>query len=124
MRRRTFLIAACASVITIPIINYSWSYIRERDALSYPDELGHFCDENAIREIGVNYRKLFPDENKKEALIGLLMHDFSDNSDRSLLMEFMTKKIDNDFSEYKIITLSGWVISITEARQCALFSIL
>jgi hypothetical protein len=124
MRRRTFLIAACASVITIPIINYSWSYISERDPLSYPNGLGRFCDENTIREIGIKYRKLFPHENVKEALIGLLMQGFSNNSDKSLLKDFMTKKIYEDFVEYKIIAINGWIISITEARQCALFSTL
>jgi hypothetical protein len=37
--------------------------------------------------------------------------------------EQITGKIKADFAAGRTITLEGWVISITEARQCALNSI-
>jgi hypothetical protein len=33
------------------------------------------------------------------------------------------KKVRKDFKEDKLQVIKGWVISTTEARQCALFSL-
>lgn len=127
MKRRSFILTACAAAITIPIINYSWLQTDQHDPLSYPVDLGKFCNEDSICGIGKKYRNLNPKENLKEELTGLLMSDISDNrinlSDKSRLKDFLNKKIHEDFSDYRTIVINGWVISITEARQCALYSI-
>ena len=125
MKRRTFVIAACAAVVSVPILNYSWLYIHE-PPIYYPEELGRICDENSIREIGKKYRSLFPAENLKQQLTELIMDGFSKEkmktSDRSLIHKFLDQKIYEDFLGYKTFVIEGWVISITEARQCALYS--
>jgi hypothetical protein len=36
----------------------------------------------------------------------------------------LENKVENDFKTGKIAVIKGWVLSLTEARQCALFSIL
>lgn len=126
MKRRTFVIAACAAVVTIPVLNYSWSYLHE-PPIYYPNELGRVCDENSIREIGKKYRNLFPGENLKQKLTDLIMNGFSQGkggSDRSLVHKFLDQKIYDDFLGYKTVVIEGWVISITEGRQCALYSFL
>ncbi len=127
MKRRTFILASGIAIVTIPVISYTWSYLNQHDTLSYPDELGRFCDEKSIREIGTKYLSLAPLENKKEKLAELLLTDYSGEklkiSDRSNIIKLLDKKIYKDFSEYKTIIIDGWVISITEARQCALYSL-
>ena len=99
----------------------------QHDPLSYPSDLGQFCNEDSIREIGKKYRNLNPKENLKEKLTGLRMSDISDLrtnvSDKSWLKDFLNKKIHKIFLNIKLIVINGWVISITEARQCALYSI-
>jgi hypothetical protein len=41
----------------------------------------------------------------------------------SEIYELLENKIKEEFSAYKTIIVSGWIISPTEARQCALFSL-
>lgn len=127
MKRKTFILSACIAVATIPLINYTWLNILEADPLSHPDELSRFCDEKVIREIGISYRRKFPEEKAKEELIKLLLSNNSGkeikSTDKSMVVQLLNNKIHAEFSEYKTIIINGWVISLTEARQCALFSL-
>lgn len=130
MKRKTFLIAATGTVLaaaSVPAIWYYTKGTKKYDPLIMPDELGHFCDEKTIREIGLQYRKLMPQEGEKTKLQQILLTDSSGKltpvSDKFMVMELLDKKILEDFKEYKIYILNGWVISETEARQCALFSL-
>ena len=93
-----------------------------------PDALSRFCDEKTIREIGISYRSMVPAENEKKKLTELLLTDYDGkvmaNSDKYKVIELLDSKVLKDFSDYnKIHVIKGWVISITEARQCALFSL-
>ena len=129
MKRKTFLLAATGTVLaaSVPVIWYYTKSAKKYDPLIMPDELSHFCDEKTIREIGLQYRKLMPLENEKTKLQQILLTDGSGKlipaSDKSMVMELLDKKIYEDFNGYKIHILNGWVISVTEARQCALFSL-
>ena len=121
------MITACAAVLAVPVLNYSWSYLHE-PPFFYPAELGRICDENSIRKIGIKYRNLVPQENLKQKLSDLIMDGISGEkiktSDKSSVHKFLEEKVHGDFSEYKTFVTDGWVISITEARQCALYSFL
>lgn len=112
----------------IPIINYSCTSLLHRTPLAYPEELSLFCDEKSIQEIGKEYRRRIPGENHKEKLTTLLLSDLSGKklkfTDEQVITEFLDKKIIRDFSEYKTIMIHGWIISVTEARQCALYSLI
>ena len=92
-----------------------------------PAELGNFCEEKTIRDIGIQYRKLVPQESEKAKLEQVLLTDDAGKSisasDKNAVAELLDKKIQNDFNNYNIQILLGWVISVTEARQCALFSL-
>jgi hypothetical protein len=129
MKRRTFLLTtavATLAVISVPVVKY---YSKKTyDPLVMPDELSHFCDEKTIHEIGVGYRNLVPLENEKRKLTELLLTDYDGKltvaSNKSKVIELLDKKIHEDFLGSKIQVLSGWVISVTEARQCALFSLI
>ena len=130
MKRRTFLLVtatAALAVISIPVIRYYNKKQKSYDPLIMPDELSRFCDIKTIREIGTRYRDLIPAENEKNKLKALLLTDHEGKllttSDNFSVSELLDKKIIKDFSEYKILVINGWVISTTEARQCALFSL-
>ena len=128
MKRRTFVItttAAALAVISIPVIKY---YNKSKyNPLIMPDELSRFCDEKTIREIGTNYRNLTPQEADKKKLTDLLLTADDGKlvtaSDKPKVIELLDKKVHDDFLGSKIQVISGWVISVTEARQCALFSL-
>lgn len=92
-----------------------------------PEILGQFCDEAEIRLIGDSYRKRAKGEDDKDKLTELLLTDNTgkkiDSSDKPAVAELLNKKTLEEFRAYKTIVEKGWIITITEARQCALFSL-
>ena len=80
-------------------------------ALETPDFLAHLCDAATIRQLGATYRTQIPAEANQETLIQLLQPGIT------------AQTIKADYAKGDIITLKGWVLSRTEARQCALFSL-
>lgn len=130
MKRRTFLLSATAvslAAVSIPLIKHFKVSSKYYDTLVIPDELSRFCDEKTLRDIGLNYMKVLPQENDKATLKRLLMTDtngkvISEKTDPYTLIELLDTKIHNDFAENSIFVLDGWIIAQTEARQCALLS--
>lgn len=68
-----------------------------------------------------------PAENEKKKLKDLLLTGDdgkqTKESDNEAVFELIDKKVRKDFKEDKLQVIKGWVISTTEARQCALFSL-
>jgi hypothetical protein len=129
MKRRAFIGAAVAAVVVVavPAVFTSCRRKGRKAPLNMPYVLEKFCDENEIREIGKRYRLQMPMENAKEKLSELLLANKEGKSDRNLsnsaIDKLLEKKIKEEFSAYKTIIVNGWIISQTEARQCALFSL-
>jgi hypothetical protein len=123
MQRRTFiqLSAYTAMVLTLPLANSCTS--STNSVLEQPLFFGHLVDGKTIRETGLAYRKRFPNEDSQTTLTGLLLGK-STSEDKKLLQSLLGKQVDQDFQTGKTVTAAGWVLSITEARQCALYSIL
>lgn len=100
-------------------------------ALSEPQVLMRLCDARTIQRMGEAYRNQVPSESEKEALSDRLLVSSSGNTltekektDNSAIHAFLNKKILLDFEAGRIVTLRGWMLSQTEARQCAMFSLL
>jgi len=129
MNRRTFLIAgvAATAVITIPILKCRSHTFLTDNPLMRPLVLANFCDAKTIREIGDSYRAQVPAENRLEKLRELLLTDEqgrkSDAPNDDSISEMLNKKVNCEFKEGKIVVEDGWVLSKTEARQCALYSL-
>ena len=129
MKRRTFLITTTAALAaaSIPVARYYGNRKKSYPPLVMPEELGNFCEEKLIREMGSLYRKQVPQESEKAKLEQILLTDETGKltvvSDNAAVAALLDKKIQDDFNSSRILVLSGWVISVTEARQCALFSL-
>ena len=130
MKRRTFIMAAVATsvVVAIPAVYYSSRRKKiSGDPLGMPYVLDRFCTKKEIYNIGVRYRSQAPSENTKEKLTELLLSNNKgkkiESMNKSAIAELLKEKIQEEFSAYKTIIVNGWVISATEARQCALFSL-
>ena len=127
MKRRNFIISALVVGTGLPAAYYLEKHNGGHNALNKPDLLSRFCNEMELKDIGTRYRKIVPLENEKQKLKDLLLTDRSGkkikSSDKILVEEFMSKKTHEDFVAYNTIIINGWVISVTEARQCALFSL-
>jgi hypothetical protein len=129
MNRRTFLIAgvAATAAITFPVLKCRTHTFLTDSPLMRPTVLANFCDANTIRKIGDHYRAQVPAENRLEKLRELLLTDEQgrkpDVPDEDAISELLNKKVNKEFKEGKIVIEEGWVLSKTEARQCALFSL-
>jgi hypothetical protein len=122
MKRRNFVLLTSAGVaaVSIPAFNYFFFNIPDYDKkLSTPQLLSLIWDEKSILDIGAKYREQFAEENSERALARAL---FADPVNQSLgKLEQMTQA---DFAEGRMVIIDGWVISKTEARQCALHYLL
>jgi hypothetical protein len=83
----------------------------------------HLVDLKTIKETGKAYLTLVPSEKDQATLTGLLLgNDIS--KDKKSIQKLLDSRVKQDFETNKTVTAAGWVLSITEARQCALYSIL
>lgn len=118
MKRRNFVLLASAGVVavSIPAVNYFFYGIPDYDKkLSIPQLLSLIWDEEHILSIGAKYSETFAEENSERDLARALFADPLNQSYEKL--EEMTQA---DFAEGRIVIINGWVLSKTEARQCAL----
>jgi hypothetical protein len=128
MKRKKFIIgAAVATAVGLPAVFYYQKSKKGYNTPEMPGMLALFCDEKTLKEIGAVYREKMPAENDKQKLTDILLTNAGGrhlkNTDKSAVSELLNAKTKEDFSKFNIFTLKGWVISQTEARQCALFSL-
>ena len=128
MNRRRFLDVTATSALAagLPASGRATSANAAFDprALGQPDLLSMLGPE-AVREIGVRYRELVPAENQMQALHAAILAGRPWSSRvpwiaRPAIVEMVAA----DFAAGRTIVVQGWVLSATEARQCALRSLL
>jgi hypothetical protein len=130
MKRRKFVLLTItgAAAMVVPFAachRYSDSQVK---TLGQPDLLGHMLDDKTLRAIGAAYCARTPDEAKPDKLIPILLASSgakdksTTTADDSRLLQQLGKAVQDDFAAGRIIILKGWVLSLTEARQCALYS--
>jgi hypothetical protein len=92
-------------------------------ALARPDLLDVLGAEQ-VRVIGAGYRRMVPAEGSAEALYSAI------HGRHPLLARVLgaprvvpAELVRRDFAEGRTVEVQGWVLSVTEARQCALYSL-
>jgi len=107
MNRRDFLriSALGAAVLTVPA--------REDATAAHPD-LVAVLGPDPVRAIGAQYRRLVPAENDRLRLRAAILAP-------RMSIAAMVRR---DFETGRTVLVNGWVLAATEARQCALFSLL
>lgn len=127
MRRRQFLqlSAMGGTVILVTGMSCNGRHPVSYDILGKPEELAQICDLKTLREIGMTYRAQTASEVDSDKLAGLLLTDSAGNpvssaSDQSYVQSLISNKINRDFETGNIVIVKGWILSVTEARQCAL----
>jgi hypothetical protein len=114
--------------IYIPLTGCSPPNSDLKGNLSLPYTLATISDPSTIEALGKAYIKMTPGENDANLLMEKLLLDTENNviprnTDSLELKELLQQKVQTDFEGGKTIIVSGWVLSVTEARQCALFSL-
>lgn len=127
MKRKDFvqLSAFAAATISLPLLHSCNAPVSE-NAMVQPVFLSRLFDEDTIKDAGKTYLQKRPVENDDNRLIELLAGNSSiaDSSDEKAIHQYLDEKIKQDFEEGKTVLVKGWVLAITEARQCALFSLI
>lgn len=127
MKRNEFLklSAFATAAVSFPFLESCKSNVDEQ-GLSHPAFLSRLFDENTIKETGKAYLQKTPKENNKEQLIQLLAKDgvVANTTDEKAIHDYLAAAIQKDFESGNTVTVKGWVLALTEARQCALFSLL
>lgn len=121
MKRRKFLwvtTVASSLVILYPISGCTTSE-KSNQIAAVPLTLGQLISSEKISKIGINYRNKFKKENQS-FLEDILIS--KKHLSKNEIINFISDKINQDFIKDNIVIIDGWVLSITEAQQCALYS--
>lgn len=123
MKRRKFILLTGlgVSVIAIPTWYYTFNTPDYDPIIAEPEWLSHIWDGTTIGEIGETYRKQFSDENSERKLVNLLSEYVS--TDTTSTTDVLRQQIADDYRKGNTVMVDGWILSRTEARQCALFSL-
>ena len=130
MLRRTFVELTSMAVAStfLPFFGCSSPDPALQRKLSLPTTLATINDPATIAEVGKAYMEQVPAENSPEHLIDQLMISSNGDAiqataDSLSLQKMMSEKVQADFDNGETVVVRGWVLSRTEARQCALFSL-
>jgi len=126
MKRRQFLQITAIGTVGLSLPGTSWlsGQPSRWQAFAYPELLTLLDNKQRVREIGSVYRCVFPKENAPETLMAAIMSDsgISEDLADSMLRARLDQQIRNDFAQGHTVQLKGWILSVNEARQCALYS--
>ncbi len=120
-RREFVKLAASITVAAIAATACSRDEATDARALARP-QLLDMLGPARVRTLGAHYHAQVPSENSVRALREAIA------SERSRLhLPWLQKSIDDtvheDFAAGRTVVVDGWVLAVTEARQCALFSL-
>ena len=124
MNRKDFLVLSGFGLAALSLpAACQLSQRRERLAsLARPIELSKICDTPALVAIGARYLKVAPGEGEEDLLADLLSQGRKGPPDS--LAHMLQQRIRADYESHDTLILEGWVLSRTEARQCALLSLI
>jgi hypothetical protein len=119
LNRRRFLQVAALGVAAA-VVNTECS--RRRNAADVPDpQLLDMLGAGQVRTIGAHYRAATPSENTANSLRAAI---WSGNERLPFgKTPSLNDRIRDDFASGRTVVVDGWVLSVTEARQCALYSL-
>ncbi|HEY2720693.1 MAG TPA: hypothetical protein VGI82_03150 [Chitinophagaceae bacterium] len=130
MKRRNFILLSLYSgaAISLPSFGCSTGNSVAYKPWMQPDLLSHICDAKTLKEIGAAYMQKFSAKNNEKQLMDSVLTE-SDNkilpasSEDAVIHSLLEQKIQRDFEIGKTVVVKGWILSETEAQQCALFSL-
>jgi hypothetical protein len=117
MKRRNFI---CLTIAGVGAIMAPSCKHNTPTAFSHPLFLSTVCDGQTLKHIGTSYRTKTPAEAEEGRLIELLTTGLPRGTDQVRQLDSLARQ---DYAADRTVTIDGWVLSLTEARQCALLSL-
>ena len=123
MKRKKFILLSGIglSTIAIPTIFFHSQKSTHVLSLEEPAFLSTIWDEETMIEIGEAFRAAFPEDDDEAKLTQSLV-EIAGKPDNFSQID-LDAQIQNDYATNQTVQLNGWILSKTEARQCALYSI-
>lgn len=120
-RRRFLQVGVLGIVATVAESGCTAADTRDAAAVDRPLLLT-MLGPDRVRELGARYRADTPSENTADALRSAI------SGSRGFRIPFIRTKsladqIKDDFEKARTVLVDGWVLSVTEARQAALYSL-
>ena len=92
-------------------------------ALGRPD-LVAALGPDVVRRLGLHYRENVPGENDAQRLEAAIRASQPWTARIGVRHQPIADQVRNDFDAGRTVVVDGWLLSVTEARQCALYSVL
>jgi hypothetical protein len=131
MNRRdfTWLSAGIAATFIFPSLHCNPAIPEPDEKSIIPTELSGVLDRKELKEIGNAYRKLNTKESSLKDITNALFDadreaSYDGNGDDKSIKAFLSARIKNDFVNENTVEINGWILSVTEARQCAYLSLI
>jgi len=124
MRRRDFLVGLTSVAVLSAAGTYFYS-IRDIDydpEIAEPFFLSHILDEETIEKIGKKYLSDTMDEKDEQELAKQILKSNGGQGPESI--QRINAQIADDFENDQTVLIDGWILSVTEARQCGLYSLI
>jgi len=120
MNRRRFLFSATGVLaVNQPLLASLHTTAIDPATLAGPELLSFLGDREYITALGQSYLKKLPHEACIATLVDCInLRTHTDTYER------LPQQIAHEFATGDIVLLNGWMLSKTEARQTALFSLL
>jgi hypothetical protein len=122
MKRKQFLLLGVAGIAAVAIPS-AWYYLSDADydpVLARPEDLSLIWEDEAIRDLGKKYRSMPMGESRQRSLVSALEKVAGTNAKAAA--NALQQQIRKDFETGNTVLVDGWILSKTEARQCALFA--
>lgn len=125
--RRNFVRTSVVSFTSLLIPWLESCRMNAKYEKTIPAFLAKVVDASLIRDIGQAYVRSFPEERDSTLLEKLIIKGYplEEKMNSDSLRIFLEQKTKDDFSDTagETVIIKGWVLSRTEARQCALYAL-
>lgn len=132
MKRREFIGIAAAGAAGVVLPTPIRADASIASALSHPRLIEILHDERLVRALGRRYRDTVSGETDAGVISTAILSGLNVDPhsrvplpvDASRLRAQVDELVHRDFLAGRTVVLKGWILSVTEARQCALYSLL
>jgi hypothetical protein len=113
MERRRFVILALAgtAAVSLPL-----SHCGPGADVTRPELLYSLVGKSKTIAIGKSYVERYPSESDRNKLMALISATLNEQPASPVNV-----RIQNEFRNGKVVIINGWILSVTEARQSALY---
>lgn len=124
MKRRDFLVG----LSSVAVLSAAGTYFYTNRDIDYDPEiaepffLSHIWDDETIQKIGRKYLSESSIDKDEQELAKQILKKNGTQAPENI--QRINEQIADDFANDETVLIDGWILSLTEARQCGLYSLI